>query len=389
MNVIDLVIVVLLIAGVARGFLAGGTRQLVPFAALILGLVVGAAVTPWISKLFSTPSGKTITSLVAFFGIVFIFGSIGELVGGRLAGAVRKWRLGAADSALGGVVAVASTLLTVWLIAGVFIRVPFNLVSEEIRDSKIVKALDDALPPIPSVFSRLGRILNAAGFPDVFAGLEPAPAGPVALPEDPLVRSALNAAGASTVRIVGSGCGGQLTGSGFVAAPGLVVTNAHVVAGIDRPFVEDRKGRHRATPVVFDSSTDIAVLRTSGLAGQPLPLLRTAVPRGTQGGVLGYPGGGPLTAKAGAVVQTFDAVGRDIYGSGLVRRNVYQLRSLVRPGNSGGPFVRANGEVLGVVFSASATDPRVGYALTGREVGPKVDQALRSGGSVDTGDCAA
>lgn len=388
MNIVDLIVLVVVIAGFVRGAIAGAARQIVPFGAVLLGLVVGAVITPFVAGLASTRSGKAVTSLVAFIGIVFIFSSVGEFLGARLAGALRRYKLGVADAGAGAAVAVVSTLLTVWLLAGVFARVPTNPVSEAINDSTVVQALDDALPPIPSVFSRLGRLLNEAGFPDVFAGLEPAPADPVALPDDPAVRAAVAAAGASTVRIVGAGCGGTVTGSGFVVEPGLVVTNAHVIAGIDRPSVEDNNGRHRATPVLFDPELDIAVLRTSGLSGGPLALERALVARGTQGAVLGYPGGGRLTAGAGAVLQAFDAVGRDIYGGRLVRRNVYQLRSEVRAGNSGGPFVRANGEVLGVIFSASATEPNVGYALTGKEVGPNVDRARASTGSVDTGDCA-
>jgi S1-C subfamily serine protease len=388
-NLVDLLIIVLLVAAIARGLLKGAARQIVPFGAVLLGLVAGAALAPSASRLVSSPSGKAIASLVLFFAVAFIFGSVGELLGGRLAGVLRKWRLGTVDALLGSGVAIVSTLLTVWLLSGVFARVPSNPLSGAIHESKIVRGLDDTLPPIPSVFSRIGRLLNQAGFPDVFAGLEPAPAAPVALPDDPTLRAAVQAAGVSTVRIVGDGCGGILTGSGFVAGPGIVVTNAHVIAGIDRPFVEDRSGRHRATPVFFDSDIDLAVLSTTGLAGDALAVNRALADRGTQGAVLGFPGGGAFRASGAAVLQSFDALGRDIYGRKLVRRNVYQLRADVRPGNSGGPFLRSNGEVVGVVFSASATEEGIGYALTGREVGPRLDRAAGSRQEVDTGPCAA
>lgn len=389
MNFIDLVIVVLVVAAIVRGLLVGAVRQVVPFAAVLIGLVVGAALAPVASRLASGASTKAIASIVVFLVAAFAFGSVGELLGGRLSGVLRKWRLGIADSLLGSGVALVSTLLTVWLLSGVFARMPSNPVSGAIHESRIVGAIDDTLPPIPSFFSRIGRLLNQAGFPDVFAGLEPPPAAPVALPDDPALRGAVAAAGKSTVRIVGDGCGGTLSGSGFVAASGIVVTNAHVIAGIDRPFVEDGDGRHRATPVFFDSDLDIAVLRATGLVGPPLALERNVVDRGTQGAVLGYPGGGGFNAGGAAVLQSFDATGRNIYGTGLVRRNVYQLRADVRPGNSGGPFVRSDGEVMGVVFSASATEDGVGYALTGKQVGPSIDKALGSQGEVDTGPCAS
>jgi S1-C subfamily serine protease len=221
----------------------------------------------------------------------------------------------------------------------------------------------------------------------VFEGIEPIPAGPIEVPNNAVVQAAVNNAQRSTVRISGLGCGGIQTGSGFVVDSGLVVTNAHVVAGIASPEVADANGRHRATPVLFDPSLDVAILRTTGLAGTSLPILNSEVPRGTGGAVLGYPGGGNFDAEAAAVLRKFIATGRDIYGRNLTRRNVYQLQANIRQGNSGGPYVRQDGTVLGVVFAASTSEPNVGYALTSQEIAPRVQQA-RASGQVDTGPCA-
>jgi S1-C subfamily serine protease len=168
----------------------------------------------------------------------------------------------------------------------------------------------------------------------------------------------------------------------------LVVTNAHVVAGIDSPQVQDANGTHRSTPVMFDPNLDIAVLRTSGLAGGPLPILNGDANRGDGAAVLGFPGGGQFDAKAAAVLRRFFATGRDIYGQSTTRREVYQLQAQIRQGNSGGPFVRQDGTVLGVVFAASTTQGNVGYALTSSEIAPRVQQA-QAAGTVDTGACAA
>jgi S1-C subfamily serine protease len=168
------------------------------------------------------------------------------------------------------------------------------------------------------------------------------------------------------------------------------VTNAHVLAGIDRPQVEERNGRkHRATAIFFDPNLDLAVLRTERLNVPALRVLASNVERGTGGAVLGYPGGGPFTAGPGAVLRQFNARGRDIYGRGLTERQVYQLQAAVRQGNSGGPFANADGVVLGVIFAASTTDSNVGYALTGTEVAPRVQQAAAQRQAVDTGPCAA
>jgi S1-C subfamily serine protease len=223
----------------------------------------------------------------------------------------------------------------------------------------------------------------------VFSGLEPPTPQPVQMPDDPSVRDAVRAAGASTVRVEGFGCGGVQTGSGFVVAPGLVATNAHVVAGIRSLSVYEQSGRrHRATTVYFDPKLDFALLRTSGLSGRVLQLLRTDVRHGG-GAVLGYPGGSAtLQPGPAAVLQELRAVGPDIYGR-PTQRNVYQLQATIRQGNSGGPFVRRDGTVLGVVFAASTNDPHVGYALTSSEVASRVDQARENTSQVDTRTCAA
>ena len=191
------------------------------------------------------------------------------------------------------------------------------------------------------------------------------------------------------MKVEGRGCGGISDGSGFVVAPDLVVTNAHVVAGISRPFVIDREGAHRASAVVFDPKLDVAVLRTQGVNDRPLPLVARTVGRGTEAAVLGYPGGGPFQAKPAVVLSESPAVGRDIYGRGLTTRDVYQLRAEVRPGNSGGPLVLPDGSVIGVVFARSSLNADLGFALTSVDVRDRVAEAEARRGTVSTGSCAA
>jgi S1-C subfamily serine protease len=190
---------------------------------------------------------------------------------------------------------------------------------------------------------------------------------------------------------VSEGCGRVATGTGFVVSDGVVVTNAHVVAGVDRPAVEDRRGTHAARIVLFDPETDLAVLRATRLAGKPLPLVRTTLERGQRGAVVGFPAGGPFHTEPGAVLAAFDnLVGRTIYGGPeRVSRQVYQLKARIRGGNSGGPFVTPQGQVAGVVFSASAINSNIGYALTSVGIAPQVDRALTLRGAVSSGDCPA
>jgi S1-C subfamily serine protease len=223
----------------------------------------------------------------------------------------------------------------------------------------------------------------------VFAALAPASALPVSLPSNAMLRSADLAAGPSTVKIEGVGCGVLQEGSGFVAAPGLVVTNAHVVAGIAAPLVQIGRTVKATEVVLFDPSFDLAVLRVSGLSAPPLQLDPAPVGRGTQAAVLGFPGGGPFTVDAAGVMAAFEAQGRDIYGHGLTVRNVYELNALVRPGNSGGPLVLPDGRVIGVVFSRSTVDPSIGYALTSPDVLPRVLRAEGVVRAVSTGACTS
>lgn len=355
------------------------------FGGFAAGLWLGSLIAPRAARLSSTSGAKIVVSLLVVFGTASVLAAVGRSVGSRFSGRLKRKRLGPVDGAVGGGVSALSTLLVVWLVAGMLASVPVDQISSGIHRSKIVASLNGALPPAPSVFSRIRRLLDAAGVPDVFAELEPTPGKDVGLPTDPVVRAAVAAARRSTVKIVGSGCGGILTGSGFVAAPRMVVTNAHVVAGIKRPFVQDHNGSHPATTVLFDPETDVAVLKVSGLG--PVLRFKGSVPSGTGAAALGFPGGGQFRGTPAAVIDEITAVGRDIYSRKLVSRRVYRLKADIHPGNSGGPLVTAEGEVIGVIFSKSAFRP-IAYALTAGEVGPRVESA-KAATNADTGSCAA
>lgn len=389
MNLVDLVIVFVLVVAAIHGLTQGAALQVLSFGGFWIGLIVGAALAPLFGGLASSGFFTAFVSLATFLGFALIGGAIGRYLGTHAWGALQRLKLGGPDSVFGSFVSVIAALAAVWLIALLLAAGPTVGVSRAVNGSAIVRVLVGRLPPAPSVFTRLQGFINTTPFPRVFEGLEPIPAGPVDPPSDPVVRAAVEAAGASTVRVTGFGCGGIQTGSGFIAGPGLVVTNAHVVAGIDSPSVGERGADHRAQVVLFDPKMDIAVLATEGLRGPPLSLLRDDVDRGQGGAVLGYPGGGQFTSGAAAVLREFNAVGRDIYGRDLTRRRVYQLQATIKQGNSGGPFVRQDGVVLGVIFAASTSENNVGYALTSEEVVPQVDRARGLSQAVDTGPCAA
>jgi S1-C subfamily serine protease len=190
-----------------------------------------------------------------------------------------------------------------------------------------------------------------------------------------------------TLKIQGYGCGGIVFGSGFPVGPGLVLTNAHVVAGTQGTTVRNSAGRSLpARVVLFDSQRDVAILYVPRLALAPLP--EAGAGRGTEGAAIGYPGGGAEQVSPAVVNGEVKAEGRDIYGQQLVVRSIWILQAKVEPGNSGGPLVDLKGNAIGVIFAASTSSPGQAYALTDAEVQPDIDQAQGRTSSVPVGPCA-
>jgi S1-C subfamily serine protease len=291
------------------------------------------------------------------------------------------------NQTLGAGFGVVITLITVWLVGSLLVSIPSRPLARAVRGSTVLRVVGDAFPRPPNLVFYLRQYLDTSGFPQVFAGL-PRPLAPqVDLPPGRDARAAIRAAQESTVRVVVPACGGTQLGSGWVAGDSVVVTNAHVVAGGDSITIEDTAGRHSGSVVFFDPRTDIAIVRAEGLAGPPLELEVDPIDRGEGGATLGFPGGGPLETHAAAVRDRYSAVGLDIYGQSEVSREVYELRSPVRQGDSGGPFVLPNGSVAGVVFAASTTDGDTGYALTGEEVMDELETGLSAVAPAGTGRC--
>ena len=388
MNLLDALIIVVMIGAAVWGATTGVVTQVGMYAGMFAGLLLGAFVATEIAGRVTGETARIALTLTTVSLLTFTFGAIGGRIGVRVARLVRRVHLGLVDTTLGGIAAGLGVLVFVWLIAGPLAILPTADMGPLIQDSAIIRRLDAALPPAPEITARLGRLLDPLGFPQVFAGLEPVPSSPVTGPTAAEVNAAADAAGRSTVKVSGRGCGGIIQGSGFVAGPDLVVTNAHVVAGIASPVVQDANGTHDATPLVFDPATDVAVLRGHDLAGPALALADTSAGRGTVGAVLGYPQDSPLTYSSAAVLAEYSARGRDIYGQSLVTRHVYELQASVRPGNSGGPFALPDGTVAGVVFASSVTNENVGYALTSADVRADLDRSRTQTEAVSTGPCA-
>ena len=390
MSWLDVLLVALLVGSLYSGYRRGAVLQVIGIAGLIAGVAVGVMLAPRMVRLAGSPA----TGVALVLGTVLVAGAIGNMVGWGLGSRVRRRThetpLRRVDAFGGSVISAVALVLTVWFVALNLADGPFPIVSRGLRDSGIVRTLDSAMPPPPSLVGEARRLLALLGFPDVFVGLPREPSAPVDPPNDVQAEAATRAAQGSTVEVLGGGCdrGFVSQGSGFVVQDDLVITNAHVVAGTDEQTVQFAGVRTQATVVAFDPDLDVAVLRARGLQLDPLPILRGEAERGDVGVVLGYPGGGELSAEEAAVRGVIEPVGRNIYGDGQVRRRVYEVQSSVRRGNSGGPLVLSSGRVAGLVFASSATDDDVGYAIVSSEFLPLLADPRNLTASVGTGACA-
>lgn len=387
---LDVVLVLLLALSILSGYRRGATLQVFGLVGLIGGVVVGAFVAPRVAALANSPT----TAVALVVGSVLVGAAAGNVAGWMIGSRVRNKAhdhapMRRADAVGGSLLSVGALLLVTWFLALNLANGPFPGVARGIQDSRVVQTLDAALPQPPSLMGELQHVLALLGFPDVFVGLPPQPADPVEPPASRDAAAATRAARASTVEVLGRGCyqGFLNQGSGFVVAPGLVVTNAHVVAGTNEQWIHSDEGDTAAVVVLFDPDLDLAILRSPTLDAPPMRLLRGEVERGQGGAILGYPGGGPLEPTGAAVRQVIEPVGRNIYGEGEVRRRVYELQASIRRGNSGGPFVLPDGRVAGVVFANSVVADDVGYALLSTEVLPALETARDQMDAVATGSC--
>ncbi|MFD2083277.1 MarP family serine protease [Actinopolymorpha cephalotaxi] len=392
LNALDLILIVAAIcygiSGYRQGFLIGALGV----AGLIGGGVAGAWLAPIVLDKYE-PGMRV--SLVAL-GIVLAGAFLGQALGAALGAALRShvtWRPAhLVDATAGAALSVAAMLVVAWILGSAVANARFGDISTTVRSSKVLATVDEIVPPFGSqAVQAFGRVVDPSLFPRYLAPFEAeriAPAQPPAagvLRDPDIVR-----AGRSVVRVTGVAleCSRSLEGSGFVYAPGRVMTNAHVVAGVSAPRVETREGRrYDARVVSYDPERDVAVLAVPDLPLDPVPLDEGAKP-GDEGAVLGYPGNGPFTAGAARVRSEQPLRGPDIYGDQQVTRDVFSLYAKVRPGNSGGPLISPEGTATGLVFAASVEDGSTGYALTAQEVAGNARAGVNATEPVSTGGCS-
>lgn len=385
MNLVSVIVVALALLGAVRGYQTGLARMVFSSVGMVLGFVGGVRLAPSVVDLVDGAGQRLAVALVVALVLAALGATLGELVGYRVDRASDRLRIGRVTRSLGALLQAGLVLLLAWLLASGLAGVRAYDVGREIQTSAVIRGLNAVLPSPPDLLSRLESLISPNGFPRVF--LEGEPQRPVIQPNTAMDPTVLAAVEPSVVEIAGAGCGGTIQGSGFVVAPGVVVTNAHVVSGVVAPRVLTDDGDLGVTVVLFDPDRDVAVLRVAGLQAPALPTTSGPLDAGAPGAVLGYPGGGPLRENDAAVISRTRALGQDIYGAGRVERDIYELATDVDPGSSGGPFITADGVVAGVVFAESVTQDTVGYALVWQDVADEVAAAAVSDVAVGTGAC--
>lgn len=393
MNIVDwLIIGALLVfawSGWRQGFVAGALS----FAGFLGGGLVAALLVPKVVETFASPGlWEAIIVATTVLAAALIGQALAGGVGRRLRGRI-TWRpVQAVDHIGGAALNVFALIVVLWIVASSLTFLPDIALTRTIRESRVLSTVDGAVPdPARNLFTGIGDALNASDFPRVFAGLVEAAGPEVPAPDDKVLkRPAVRATWTSIVRVTGPApdCSTEVTGSGFVIAADYVMTNAHVVAGLSAvhvsiPGVVVSKA---AEVVYFDDQIDIAVLHVPDLEARALRFASGSSATGDPAVVAGFPGGGPLDASAARIRALIEARGEDIYGRSGVTRSVYSFRGSVIPGNSGGPLLSPEGEVLGMVFASGVDDPSTGYALTAQQVAPAFE-AIGSTTSVASGNC--
>jgi uncharacterized membrane protein required for colicin V production len=387
MSWVDIVIVVWVVLAAVRGRSLGALTQLLGLVGFVVGLAIGAAIAVPVAARFHV--GVARTALIA--GIVLgvaILAAVGGNVLGKWANvAMRRLRLGTIDAVAGAAVAALGALLSAWLVAGLFTQSSVNWLAGPIQRSMVLTAIDAVMPPVPSVVARAEAFLSTDVFPVAFAEDTQPTTTSVKVPSDAAADAITRFASGSVLKVEASGgCGEQRDGTSFVTAPGLVITDAHVVAGEPTIVVVTAHGPRDAQLLVFDPKLDVAILRVAHLSLPAIRLVDAIAAVGTPSAIVGYPGGGPQTSQPAGVAGTSSAQGRDIYGGGLVTRPIYAVTADVRPGNSGSPLV-VRGGALGMVFSRSLAQANLGYALQASSLVPDVRLAERTHRTVGSGAC--
>ncbi|MFC8436075.1 MarP family serine protease [Streptomyces sp. NPDC057253] len=398
MNVLDILLLVaavwFAIVGYRQGFVVG----ILSVIGFLGGGLVAVYTLPVIWDAVTDHAEVGTVAAVVGVVVVIVCASVGQALTTHMGNKLRRyitWSPARALDATGGaLVNVLAMLLVAWLIGATLAQTTMPTVGKEVRGSKVLLGVQEALPSDADTWFRdFTSVLAQNGFPQVFSPFSNEPIKEVQPPDPKLANSAVaTRSQRSIVKVMGTAqsCGKVLEGTGFVFGDRRVMTNAHVVGGVDEPTVQiGGEGRkYDATVVLYDWQRDIAVLDVPDLEAPALRFTSADAASGDSAIVAGFPENGSYDVRAARVRGRIDAHGPDIYHRGTVSRDVYSLYATVRQGNSGGPLLTPDGKVYGVVFAKSLDDPDTGYALTADEIQEDIAKGRTANQQVDSDSCA-
>ncbi|MEV6261608.1 MarP family serine protease [Streptomyces sp. NPDC051784] len=400
MNVLDILLLVgavwFAVIGYRQGFVVG----ILSVIGFLGGGLVAVYLLPVVWDQMTDGAEVSSTAAIVAVVIVIVCASVGQAFTTHLGNRLRRhitWSPARALDATGGsLVNVVAMLLVSWLIGSALAGTSLPTLGKEVRSSSVLLGVSRVMPDEASTwFTDFSSVLAQNGFPQVFSPFANEPITEVDPPDPALVGSPVaERAKKSIVKVVGMapGCGKVLEGTGFVFSDRRVMTNAHVVGGVDEPTVQiGGEGRlYDAKVVVYDWQRDIAVLDVPDLDARPLRFTGADDDAGSGDSaiVAGFPENGAYDVRSARIRGRIDANGPDIYHRGTVRRDVYSLFATVRQGNSGGPLLTPDGKVYGVVFAKSLDDPDTGYALTADEIRQDIELGRSAAQEVDSQGCA-
>ncbi|MFH8726419.1 MarP family serine protease [Streptomyces termitum] len=398
MNVLDILLLLAAVWFAIIGYRQGFVVGVLSVIGFLGGGLAAALLFPVLWNRLTDNSEITTVVTVVFVMAVIVCASVGQAFTTHLGNKLRRhitWSPARAVDATGGaLVNVVAMLLVAWLIGSALAETSLPTVGREVRGSKVLRGVEEVMPgQVTGWFTSFRSTLARSGFPQVFGPFANEPITDV-LPPDPALAGSPVAALAqrSIVKVVGTApsCGKVLEGTGFVFSDRRVMTNAHVVGGVDEPTVQiGGEGRlYDAKVVLYDWRRDIAVLDVPELKATPLRFTDREAHSGDGAIVAGFPENGSYDIRSARVRGRIDADGPDIYHRGEVRREVYSLYTTVRQGNSGGPLLTEDGTVSGVIFARSRDDANTGYALTVEEIREDIELGRTTGQQVDTEGCA-
>lgn len=389
MNILDWCLLALVglyaLSGYWQGFVTGAFAT--------VGLLLGGVVGIWAAPLLLGDAAPSTWVSLGALAVVIVAATLGQagmqLLGARIRDRIMWQPVRAVDALGGAALSALAVLVVAWALGVAVSGTRIGAITPVVRESKVLAQVDRALPLEASGLLRgFNNVVGAGFFPRYLEPFAPerivdVPPGPERLLHDPDVL----VSEASVVKIVGeNACTGGVEGTGFVYSPGRVMTNAHVVAGVTRPEVEIDGQVLVGTVVHYDPRLDVAVLAVD--TTNPPPLAFDPDVKASDGvAIVGYPQDGPFDVQTARVRSQQRLRSPDINNTSIVLREVFALRGLIRPGNSGGPVLTSGGDVAGMVFAASVTDSDTGYALTATQLADSAAAGINNDKAVATGTC--